>query len=104
MHWIQHVGQEAPPQGAIKIVTGCLEGLTVDVLSWLDGSADVTHDTRRVNCPRCLTSPHYRVAHLQGEELARKLNPRLCPWCDRPIALEGHCCSPSITPTKAISP
>ena len=38
MHWIQHVDQEAP-QGAIKVVTGCKTGLTVDVLSWLDGQS-----------------------------------------------------------------
>lgn len=95
MHWIQHVGQEAPPQGAIKIVTGCNEGLTVDVLSWLDGSGDVTYDTRRVDCAPCLASPPFNVAHNADQDRAKVLEQlnarRVCPWCDQPIT-PGHQC------------
>lgn len=96
MHWIFHVDPKAG-DGSIKLVTGCAEGLVVDVLSWLDGSADVTYDTRRVTCPRCLASPHFRVAHLKLEELGKvigeKAARRPCPWCDQPIDAGGHFCN-----------
>lgn len=82
MHWIFHVDQPEG-DGAITLVTGCAQGLNVDVLSWLDGSGDVTYDTRRVNCARCLASPHFRVAHLKLEALELAFRdstaPRACP-------------------------
>lgn len=105
MHWIAHVSQEAPPQGAIKIVTGCKTGLVVDVLSWLDGSADVTHDARRVDCAGCLVAPAFNVARLEQERLAEQLaasSPaRPCPWCDQAIT-PGHTCSSTLLHLEAL--